>query len=80
MQEGVQERGPKAGTKKTKTVVPLAKVVGPLTKVVEETSKLPAATDIDQSAEEFIKKFRNHLKIQRLESIDNYHKMLARGT
>ncbi|KAJ6415866.1 hypothetical protein OIU84_004619 [Salix udensis] len=35
--------------------------------------------DIDASAEAFIKKFRQQLVIQRLESIENYEKMLARG-
>ncbi|KAF3781607.1 hypothetical protein EJ110_NYTH36555 [Nymphaea thermarum] len=36
--------------------------------------------DIDQSAEAFIKKFHTELRMQRLESIENYHQMLARGT
>lgn len=36
--------------------------------------------DINESAEAFIKKFRKQLVIQRLESIENYEKMLARGT
>ncbi|KAJ4828434.1 hypothetical protein Tsubulata_049361 [Turnera subulata] len=35
--------------------------------------------DIDQSAELFIQKFRRQLLIQRLESIENYEQMLARG-
>ncbi|KAF5466717.1 hypothetical protein F2P56_016621, partial [Juglans regia] len=35
--------------------------------------------DIDESAEAFIKKFRHQLLIQRLESIENYEQMLARG-
>ncbi|CAK7356557.1 unnamed protein product [Dovyalis caffra] len=35
--------------------------------------------DIDASAEAFIKKFRTQLMIQRLESIENYEQMLARG-
>jgi hypothetical protein len=35
--------------------------------------------DIDASAEAFIKKFRQQLMIQRLESIENYEQMLARG-
>ena len=46
------------------------------------TSNKPARTpslDIDASAEAFIKKFRQQLVIQRLESIENYEKMLARG-
>ncbi|CAK9158455.1 unnamed protein product [Ilex paraguariensis] len=36
--------------------------------------------DINESAEAFINKFRQQLMIQRLESIENYEKMLARGT
>ncbi|CAK9164857.1 unnamed protein product [Ilex paraguariensis] len=36
--------------------------------------------DINQSAEAFIRKFRQELVIQRLDSIENYEKMLARGT
>lgn len=36
--------------------------------------------DINQSAETFIKNFRQELMIQRLESIANYEEMLARGT
>lgn len=35
--------------------------------------------DINESAELFIKKFRKQLLIQRLESIENYEQMLARG-
>ncbi|XP_062008242.1 uncharacterized protein LOC133725128 [Rosa rugosa] len=35
--------------------------------------------DINKSADAFIKKFRNQLMIQRLESIENYEQMLARG-
>ncbi|RWR83084.1 DUF761 domain-containing protein [Cinnamomum micranthum f. kanehirae] len=35
--------------------------------------------DINESAEAFIKRFRQHLQIQRLESIKNYEEMLARG-
>ncbi|OVA10090.1 Protein of unknown function DUF761 [Macleaya cordata] len=35
--------------------------------------------DINESAEAFIKRFRQQLQIQRLESIENYEKMLARG-
>ncbi|KVH93013.1 Protein of unknown function DUF761, plant [Cynara cardunculus var. scolymus] len=63
-------------TKKLPEVLPV--------KMAEEKSKpaaaAAAAADIDQSAEDFIMKFRNQLMIQRMESIDNYHKMLARGT
>ncbi|CAH1425622.1 unnamed protein product [Lactuca virosa] len=80
LQIGVQERDPMASLNKTDVVLPLAKVVVPVTKAVEEKNKPPKAADIDQSAEEFIMKFRNQLKIQRMESIDNYNKMLARGT
>ncbi|KAD6794638.1 hypothetical protein E3N88_05534 [Mikania micrantha] len=65
LQEGVQERGPK--------------MAGPPTKTVAEKAELPTVADIDQSAEEFIMKFRRQLMIQRMESIENYHKMLARG-
>ncbi|KAK2974382.1 hypothetical protein RJ640_021238 [Escallonia rubra] len=36
--------------------------------------------DIDESAEAFIRKFRQQLVMQRLESIENYEKMLERGT
>lgn len=35
--------------------------------------------DINESAEAFIQKFRQQLMIQRLESIENYEQMLARG-
>ncbi|KAJ9179060.1 hypothetical protein P3X46_010884 [Hevea brasiliensis] len=35
--------------------------------------------DINESAEAFIKNFRKQLLIQRLESIENYEKMLERG-
>jgi|UPI0003BA2110 hypothetical protein len=35
--------------------------------------------DVDASAEAFIKKFRQQLTIQRLESIENYEQMVARG-
>lgn len=35
--------------------------------------------DINESAEAFIKRFRQQLLIQRLESIENYEQMLARG-
>ncbi|KAI3775021.1 hypothetical protein L1987_49589 [Smallanthus sonchifolius] len=73
-QVGVQERGPTTGLEKTEMVGP------PPAKVVAEKSKPPMVADIDQSAEEFIMKFRKQLMIQRMESIDNYHKMLARGT
>lgn len=35
--------------------------------------------DINESADAFIKKFRQQLLIQRMESIENYQQMLARG-
>ena len=35
--------------------------------------------DINASADAFIKRFRQHLLIQRLESIENYEQMLERG-
>ncbi|KAH0449908.1 hypothetical protein IEQ34_020600 [Dendrobium chrysotoxum] len=35
--------------------------------------------DIDASAEKFIKRFRENLLLQRLQSIENYKQMLARG-
>ena len=38
-----------------------------------------ASMDINESAEQFIKKFRQQLLIQRLDSIENYKQMLARG-
>lgn len=77
---GVQEKGSKANLKKADVVIPPSKVVGPPTKAGELKGKPQVVADIDQSAEEFIMKFRNQLKIQRMESIDNYNKMLARGT
>ncbi|ERN04519.1 hypothetical protein AMTRI_Chr05g71410 [Amborella trichopoda] len=36
--------------------------------------------EVDENAEAFIKKFRQRLQIERLESIENYKQMLARGT
>ncbi|KAI0491657.1 hypothetical protein KFK09_025917 [Dendrobium nobile] len=38
-----------------------------------------AEEDIDASAEQFIKRFREDLLLQRLQSIENYKQMLARG-
>ncbi|XVF26601.1 hypothetical protein REPUB_Repub14bG0031900 [Reevesia pubescens] len=53
------------------------------------TEKKPAAApnklekkpsvDVNESAEAFIQKFRHQLLLQRLESIENYEQMLARG-
>ncbi|KAH0690656.1 hypothetical protein KY289_018014 [Solanum tuberosum] len=36
--------------------------------------------DINESAENFIKKFKQQLVLQRLESMENYEQMLKRGT
>ncbi|XP_060206548.1 pathogen-associated molecular patterns-induced protein A70 [Lycium barbarum] len=36
--------------------------------------------DINESAENFINKFKQQLLLQRLESIENYEEMLKRGT
>ncbi|GFP95507.1 hypothetical protein PHJA_001695000 [Phtheirospermum japonicum] len=36
--------------------------------------------DINESAEAFIRKFRQQLALQRLESIENFEQMLKRGT
>ncbi|KAJ8774811.1 hypothetical protein K2173_017257 [Erythroxylum novogranatense] len=45
------------------------------------TQKLESrpSMDINESAEAFIKKFRQQLLIQRLESLENFEQMLARG-
>uniref|UniRef100_A0A5K1E1I1 DUF761 domain-containing protein n=1 Tax=Nymphaea colorata TaxID=210225 RepID=A0A5K1E1I1_9MAGN len=45
-----------------------------------ETNSGKQAEDIDQCADAFIKRFRKQLLIQRMESIENYQQMLARGT
>jgi len=47
----------------------------------ETNKKLERKTteDINASADAFIKNFRKQLVIQRLQSIENYEKMLARG-
>ncbi|KAJ9190053.1 hypothetical protein P3X46_001288 [Hevea brasiliensis] len=47
-------------------------------KAAEKLESKPSM-DINESAEAFIKKFRQQLLIQRLESIENYEKMLQRG-
>ncbi|KAJ0006804.1 hypothetical protein Pint_30082 [Pistacia integerrima] len=53
----------------------------PAATMTTTTSKLESkpSMDINESAEAFIKKFRKQLLIQRLESIENYEQMLARG-
>ncbi|GAU22302.1 hypothetical protein TSUD_261020 [Trifolium subterraneum] len=51
-------------------------------KVTQQTKKLerlPSEEDINASADAFIKNFRQQLMLQRLQSIENYEKMLARG-
>ncbi|KAL8458044.1 hypothetical protein ACS0TY_034964 [Phlomoides rotata] len=48
-------------------------------KVAPPPEKKPAE-DINDSADAFIKKFRQQLLLQRLESIENYEQMLKRGT
>lgn len=47
---------------------------------LERTVTVTVTEDVDESAEAFIKKFRNQLLIQRLQSIENYEKMLAGET
>ncbi|KAL5156523.1 hypothetical protein HKD37_15G041474 [Glycine soja] len=42
-------------------------------------TKKPINEDINASADAFIKNFRQQLLIQRLQSIENYDQMLARG-
>ncbi|KAL7594572.1 hypothetical protein Lser_V15G29276 [Lactuca serriola] len=37
-------------------------------------------SDIDKRADDFIKNFRNQLKIQRVESLKRFHEMINRGT
>ncbi|PNX81784.1 hypothetical protein L195_g037809, partial [Trifolium pratense] len=39
---------------------------------------MPSEEDINASADAFIKNFRQQLMLQRLQSIENYEKMLAR--
>ncbi|XP_045830110.1 uncharacterized protein LOC123921563 [Trifolium pratense] len=51
-------------------------------KVNHQTKKLermPSEEDINASADAFIKNFRQQLMLQRLQSIENYEKMLAKG-
>ncbi|KAK8595127.1 hypothetical protein V6N13_016034 [Hibiscus sabdariffa] len=45
---------------------------------LNKPERMPSV-DINKSAEAFIQKFRHQLLLQRLESIENYQKMLARG-
>ncbi|GLU22106.1 hypothetical protein SLE2022_382030 [Rubroshorea leprosula] len=44
----------------------------------KKLEKMPSM-DINERAEAFIRKFRQQLLLERLESIENYEKMLARG-
>ena len=48
---------------------------------LDQTKKLQKKPidDIDASAEAFIKNFRQQLLIQRLQSVENYEQMLAKG-
>ncbi|KAJ8637639.1 hypothetical protein MRB53_011906 [Persea americana] len=46
---------------------------------VEVKNINPRPDDINECADAFIKRFRQQLQIQRLESIENYEQMLARG-
>ncbi|KAF8400674.1 hypothetical protein HHK36_013974 [Tetracentron sinense] len=50
-------------------------------KKVVEVKKMESklAEDINESADAFIKRFRQQLHLQRLESMENYKEMLARG-
>ncbi|XP_057967160.1 uncharacterized protein LOC131157200 [Malania oleifera] len=50
----------------------------PLPSVARRLERKPTE-DINESADAFIKRFRQQLLLQRLESIENYEKMLARG-
>lgn len=50
------------------------KRIPPGFEMVEERS------DIDKKADDFIKNFRNQLKIQRAESLKRFYEMLNRGT
>ncbi|KAA0058765.1 DUF761 domain-containing protein [Cucumis melo var. makuwa] len=47
---------------------------------LERTVTVTVTEDVDESAEAFIKKFRNQLLIQRLQSIENYERILAGET
>nr|KYP59606.1 hypothetical protein KK1_015042 [Cajanus cajan] len=48
-------------------------------KKAEATEKTKPIEDINASADAFIKNFRQQLLIQRLQSMENYEQMLARG-
>ncbi|KAJ7962878.1 DUF761 domain-containing protein [Quillaja saponaria] len=63
--------GTDQNTKKKKKEIPA------MAKKLE--SKPSGQEDINESAEAFIQNFRKQLMIQRLESIENYEKMLQRG-
>ncbi|XP_028779169.1 uncharacterized protein LOC114735639 [Neltuma alba] len=45
----------------------------------KQTLERTTTEDINASAEAFINNFRKQLMIQRLQSIENYEQMLARG-
>ncbi|KAE9616127.1 hypothetical protein Lal_00017231 [Lupinus albus] len=46
--------------------------------VIKKLERIPTE-DIDAKADAFIKNFKHHLLIQRLQSIENHEQMLARG-
>lgn len=50
-----------------------------VTRQTRKLERLPSEEDINASADAFIKNFRQQLMLQRLQSIENYEKMLARG-
>jgi len=50
-----------------------------MTHQTRKLERLPSEEDINASADAFIKNFRQQLMLQRLQSIENYEKMLARG-
>ncbi|GFQ07217.1 hypothetical protein PHJA_002865800 [Phtheirospermum japonicum] len=52
------------------------KVVAPPPKAAERKP----TEDINECAEQFIRKFRQQLLLQRLESIENYEQMLKSGS
>ncbi|WOH09845.1 hypothetical protein DCAR_0729305 [Daucus carota subsp. sativus] len=77
--EGFEEKitGNATGTRLSRGVATTEKVAA---KNAEKPGDKKKVEDINESAEAFIKKFRKQLVIQRLESIENYENMLARGT